>query len=220
MIWTVSSFTPENLMTLTPYHHGDLKNALIQAGIEILSQEGLQALSLRRVARRAGVSHSAPYAHFADKQALIAAISTEGFRQLYDQLAAAVQQSQGDPLQQLVQATRVYCDFALADSAHFKIMFSGVLEMEDDYPDFVDISLKNFNLVIEIVENCQQAGILKPGPAEELAVTVWGLVHGVVSLMIEGQVSETILTRLGPQKMLVSALNQITIIEIDPQILD
>lgn len=220
MIWTVSSFTPENLMTLTPYHHGDLKNALIQAGIEILSQEGLQALSLRRVARRAGVSHSAPYAHFADKQALIAAISTEGFRQLYDQLAAAVQQSQGDPLQQLVQATGVYCDFALADSAHFKIMFSGVLEMEDDYPDFVDISLKNFNLVIEIVENCQQAGILKPGPAEELAVTVWGLVHGVVSLMIEGQVSETILTRLGPQKMLVSALNQITIIEIDPQILD
>ena len=72
------------------YHHGDLKNALIKAGVEILSQEGVEGLSLRKVAQRAGVSHNAPYSHFPDKQSLIAAISTEGFRQLYGELDAAV----------------------------------------------------------------------------------------------------------------------------------
>ncbi len=69
------------------YHHGDLKNALIKAGVEILAKDGVSGLSLRKVALRAGVSHSAPYSHFADKQALIAAISTEGFRQLYEKVS-------------------------------------------------------------------------------------------------------------------------------------
>ncbi|HWZ19753.1 MAG TPA: helix-turn-helix domain-containing protein, partial [Ktedonobacteraceae bacterium] len=61
-----------------PYHHGDLRNALIQAGLEILAEGGAQELDLRKVARRAGVSHAAPYRHFADKQALVAAINEEG----------------------------------------------------------------------------------------------------------------------------------------------
>ena len=73
-------------MAESNYHHGDLKNALIQAGVKILSKEGISGLSLRKVARQAGVSHAAPYAHFADKQALIAAISTEGYKQLYTRL--------------------------------------------------------------------------------------------------------------------------------------
>ena len=73
-------------MAKKQYHHGDLKNALIHAGIAILAKEGVGGLSLRKVAARAGVSHAAPYAHFADKQALIAAISTEGFRLVYDRI--------------------------------------------------------------------------------------------------------------------------------------
>ena len=79
------------------YHHGDLKNALIKAGIEILAQEGVGELSLRKVAQKAGVSHTAPYAHFTDKQALIAAISTEGFRLLHGQVAAATHMYADDP---------------------------------------------------------------------------------------------------------------------------
>src|SRR5512137_1178135 len=96
------------------YHHGDLKNALIKAGIEILSKEGVGALSLRKVAQKAGVSHAAPYAHFADKQALIAAISTEGYKKLYDQIAQVAEQYRSDPLRRLVEVCWAYVQFALA----------------------------------------------------------------------------------------------------------
>src|SRR5512136_1484926 len=115
------------------YHHGDLKNALIEAGIEILSRDGLGALSLREVARQAGVSHTAPYAHYADKQALIAAIATAGYEKLYTKLADVVQQYQDNPARQLVEAGWAYLEFAFAEPDHFKITFSGVVEKEKDY---------------------------------------------------------------------------------------
>ena len=112
------------------YHHGDLKNALIKAGIQILSKEGLSGLSLRRVAKKAGVSHTAPYAHFADKQALIAAISTEGYHQLYEQLTTTVETNHGNPQNLLVEVGWAYVQFALKDPELFKVMFSGVIEQE------------------------------------------------------------------------------------------
>ena len=94
------------------YHHGDLKNALIKAGVEILVKEGVSGLSLRKVAQRAGVSHSAPYSHFTDKQSLIAAISTEGFTQLYTELEAAISPYPKHPKKQLLEGVRAFVRFA------------------------------------------------------------------------------------------------------------
>ena len=139
------------------YHHGDLKNALIEAGADILSKDGVSGLSLRKVAQKAGVSHTAPYAHFADKQALIAAISTDGFRRLYDAISTAAQQHAGDPARQLVEGAWAYVQFALRDTDHFKITLSSVVEKEKDYPAFVEMSQRSFALVVQIVEGCQQA---------------------------------------------------------------
>src|SRR3989304_5420550 len=119
------------------YHHGDLKNALIKAGVEILAKEGVNGLSLRKVAKKAGVSHAAPYSHFADKQALIAAISTEGFRQLYGSVSKVAGKYNTIPSRQLVEAAWTYVQFALDDRDRFKVMFSGVLEKEKEYPEFV-----------------------------------------------------------------------------------
>src|SRR6187200_153435 len=93
----------------TAYHHGDLRQALVEAGTKVLRKEGLHALSLRRVAREARVSPAAPYRHFSDKQALLAAISESGFRQLYGLLDAARQKSPGD----LDAAGQAYLTFAL-----------------------------------------------------------------------------------------------------------
>ncbi|MBL8120182.1 MAG: TetR/AcrR family transcriptional regulator [Anaerolineae bacterium] len=168
------------------YHHGDLKNALIQAGIEILSREGMEALSLRQVARRAGVSHTAPYAHFADKQALIAAIAAAGYQKLYEALIAA-QQPQDDPLARLMGTAHAYLQFALDEPDHFRITFSGVVEAEQDYPDYVEQSKRCFALVVKVVEDCQTGGLFTQADTQLVAVSIWSCIHGFVQLLLAKQ---------------------------------
>lgn len=190
------------------YHHGDLKNALIKAGVEILSKEGIEGLSLRKVAQRAGVSHSAPYSHFPDKQSLIAAISTEGFNQLYSELDAAILANPKSPKKQLQQGARAYVQFALNSTDTFKIMFSGVLEKEKDYPAFVEISSKTFQRVVDAVQACQDAGVLHATSAEMMAVAVWGQLHGIISLSLEGQIPHTVLDGKKLEDVVVFAIEQ------------
>ena len=204
-------------MAKASYHHGDLKNALIAAGIEILASQGPHGLSLRKVAQRAGVSHAAPYAHYADKQALIAAISTAGYRRLYGSLRAIAERHRADPLRQLVEAAWAYLRFALQDPGHFKLTFSSAVEREQDYPALVESSRQSFGAVVELVAACQAEGILKPGPTDLLAVSVWGLVHGVTTLLLEEQISHTIRDRLSLRAVLLFALNQITGVELAPE---
>jgi AcrR family transcriptional regulator len=174
------------------YHHGDLKNALINAGIEILSQEGLQGLSLRSAAQRAGVSHSAPYSHFKDKQALIAAISTKGLDLLYKKLSQIAVQYQENPLEQLHEVAWGYTEFALENTGLFRLIFSSAIEHEHDYPDFVTISHRTFNWIVTVVENNQRAGVLKPGQARLIALTIWSMVHGFIFLHLEKQIPSNI----------------------------
>jgi AcrR family transcriptional regulator len=197
-----------------PYHHGDLKNALIASGVDILSKEGVAGLSLRKVAQKAGVSHTAPYAHFTDKQALIAAISTEGFQRLYDAIHAAARRRAGNPAAQLVEAAWAYVKFAIDDPDHFKVTMSGALEREQEYPAFVAISQKTFALVVEIVEACQSHDILRPGPPELAAVAVWSMIHGLVSLVLENQISRKIVGRLSMRELLIATLNQMTTVDL------
>jgi AcrR family transcriptional regulator len=197
------------------YHHGDLKNALIEAGADILSKDGVSGLSLRKVAQKAGVSHTAPYAHFADKQALIAAISTEGYKKLYKQIAQAAEQYRSDPLQRLVESSWAYVEFALDEPDHFKVTLSGMIEKEQDYPAFVETAKQTFSLVVDIVAQCQRAGILRKGAADLTAVSVWALIHGFVTLLLENQISHTVLDRYTVREMFIYTLNQITLVELD-----
>jgi AcrR family transcriptional regulator len=190
------------------YHHGDLKNALIRAGVEILAKEGVAGLSLRKVAQYTGVSHSAPYAHFPDKQSLIAAISTEGFNQLYTELEAAVSSHLKNPKKQLIEGIKAYVRFAVENTDTFKIMFSGILEKEKDYLSFVEISSKTFKLVVDVVEASQNTGILPTAPADLMAVSIWGQVHGIISLALEGQVSHTVLDKYNIQDIVTFAIEQ------------
>ena len=205
---------------MNTYHHGDLKNALIQAGIEILAKEGLKGLSLRGVAKQVGVSHTAPYAHFTDKQALVAAISTAGYKKLYRQLSSIDQDFSDDPLIKLVEVAWCYVQFAIKDSAHFKITFSGVIEKEKDYPAFVEISQSSFDFIIDIVRACQSEGILPDSPIELLAVNIWGSIHGFATLLIEDQLSHKVLENYTLREMVISLLNLMTITEISPELLN
>ena len=107
------------------YHHGDLRNALIQAGLELLAEGGAQELDLRKVARRAGVSHAAPYRHFADKQALIAAINEEGFHLLAERIQASLREVSDEPVEQLLGVALAYVRFAQGNPWLMREMFSG-----------------------------------------------------------------------------------------------
>jgi len=190
-------------MASTTYHHGDLKNALIQAGVDILARDGLGGLSLRKVAKQAGVSHTAPYAHFKDKQALIAAISTEGFKQLHSHIESVKKTYRAKPETLLIETAWAYVQFALNEPDRFKLMFSSVLEKEKEYPEFVEISQDNFQQLVEIVELCQQANILKDGESDLIALSVWGTVHGFVSLLLEGQISHAVLEKGSLKEILI-----------------
>ena len=190
-------------MAFKKYHHGDLKNALIEAGIEILASEGVGGLSLRKVAKQAGVSHAAPYAHFTDKQALIAAISTEGFKQLYLQIKAVKETYRTNPEALLIETAWTYVQFALNEPDRFKLMFSSVLEKEKDYSDYVEISQNNFRQLVEIVEICQQADVLQRGASDLIALRLWGTVHGFTSLLLEGQISHAVLEKASLKDILI-----------------
>ncbi|MHC1782212.1 MAG: TetR/AcrR family transcriptional regulator [Anaerolineaceae bacterium] len=204
-------------MRTKQYHHGDLKKSLIQAGMEILAEEGVGGLSLRKAATRAGVSHSAPYAHFTDKQDLIAAISTEGFRQLLERWQQVVKDNPDDMAARLVEVAWAYVQFARENTALFKTMFSGLLEMEQDYPDFVDLSHQNFLELVELVRECQKAGLVRAGGADRLALSLWSLVHGFVSLLLEKQFPSSILKQTPLKSLLCQTLNEITLVELTPE---
>jgi AcrR family transcriptional regulator len=206
-------------MSEKTYHHGDLKNALIAAGIEILAQEGVHGLSLRQVALKAGVSHAAPYAHFADKQALIAAISTAGYQKVQERVERVLGEYANDPMQLLARTGWEYVQFAVTEPAHFKITFSGVVEKEKDYPALVEAARKSFALLTEVVARCQAAGVLRPGPADLTAVSVWGAIHGFLTLSLEGQLSHTLLERHPWPEMLVFTLSQFTLAPVPVEIL-
>jgi AcrR family transcriptional regulator len=201
-------------MTSKKYHHGDLHNALIQAGLDILAQEGVHGLSLRKVASQAGVSHGAPYAHFADKQALIAAIATEGYRKLYERLYQVSQEFSGEPLRQLVEGAWAYVTFALDDAAHFRVTFSGIVAKEKAYPALVEATAKSFGLVLQFVQACQAEGILGAGEPDLMAVSIWGAVHGLISLIMDGQISHTVLERFTVRQMLLHTLQQFSRVEL------
>ena len=108
-----------------------------------------------------------------------------------------------DPQNLLIETAWTYLQFALNEPDRFKLMFSSVLEKEKEYPDFVEISQKNFSQIVEIVEICQQAGVLKQGAPDLIALSLWGTVHGFTSLLLEGQISHTVLERTPLKEILI-----------------
>lgn len=173
-----------------PYHHPDLKQTLIAAGLAILAEDGISELNLRAVARRAGVSHTAPYRHFADKEALVVAIAEDGFRRLAEQLAAAKTATAAGAQAQLAAVGHAYIGFAVAQRDSFRLMFSHIIAHREQYRELCALASGCFHLLQGIVEAGQADREFCAGNSADLTRSAWSMLHGFASLLIEGQFSE------------------------------
>ncbi len=171
------------------YHHGDLRNALVSAGLRLLEQEGHPDFTLRDLARRVGVSAAAPYSHFADKTALLAAIATAGFGRLNAALEAAIR-NDSDPAKQFLQMGSAYVRFGMDHPALYKLMFASeeLSARCDEYPELQAAGDAAFASLTAMLERMQRSGFLQAGDPEVNALSVWAHVHGLTSLFITGHV--------------------------------
>ncbi|TCJ95522.1 TetR/AcrR family transcriptional regulator [Nocardia alba] len=172
-------------MKRTSYHHGDLRATLMDACLRLIESEGLAAVSLRRVAREAGVSSGAPYHHFADRAALLSALSTDGFQQLAAYMTAA-RETTTDPLATLAELGEAYVRFSREHPAQFRLMFRPELSQPEKHPDAHAAGDAAFEVLVQTVADCVAAGALPADRAEVLALAWWGLGHGLASLWLDG----------------------------------
>ena len=175
------------------YHHGDLRRALIDAALSLVREEQDWTFSLREVARRAGVSHNAPYNHFADKQDLLSAITVAGFQELRDRLQKSTACAE-DAEQALIKSGIAYIKFGVGNAAHYRLMFASALVGKGDKrpPDVIEAAAGAKNILVGIIESGARAGIfaISPDNAHELQNAVlfaWGAVHGLTMLAIDGR---------------------------------
>lgn len=164
------------------YHHGDLRAACLRAARELLEEKGDAGLSLRAVARRAGVSATAPYRHYADRDALVSAVAAEGYRELAGYLAAA-HPSPATP-DELAAVAVAYVRFALDHPALFRVMFAEPCDQDSEERVAATAAISDYlgGLV----------GDVFPGAdVDALSTAVWALVHGLAFLHLDGKLDAT-----------------------------
>jgi len=167
------------------YHHGDLKAALVEAGVEILRGNGPEALTLREVARRAGVSQAAPYRHFKDRRELVAAVAERGFSHLGEAMHRAMASAGGRP--GLRNVAEAYVQFGLANPAEYRVMFGPEVAVTDDLPSLRETGRSVLGFVAEGLAGLQKAGLVGEGDPWLMAVAIWSTLHGLVMLTLDGQ---------------------------------
>lgn len=165
-----------------PYHHGDLRATLLGEALELIEAEGPERFTLREIARRAGVSHAAPYRHFPTKAALLATIAAAGSTMLRASIEHALAGS-ADVREQLLAGGMAYVRFALEHRAHFKVMFfaEGAYEAGSEAASARDASLA---LLLDFIRKAQLRGAMRAGDPNKIAIAVWAMHHGLACLAI------------------------------------
>jgi len=169
-----------------PYHHGNLRQALIDAALELIEERGVSALTLREVARQVGVTHAAPQRHFADRAALVAAVAEQGFRGLAAHVAA-VRGSARTPAQRLRALGVAYVEYALAHPAHLRVMFSPEVADKSRHPELAAAAQAVHAALVDRIADGQRDGSVAQGDPDKLSFAAWSMVHGCAVLLIDGQ---------------------------------
>jgi AcrR family transcriptional regulator len=173
-------------MTERPYHHGNLRTALLAQAERTVRERGVQDLSLRELARAVGVSHGAPRRHFPDRQALLDALAEAGFARLGAELRAAIDGA-GEDFQSRLQATAAaYVRFATRDATLLELMFA--VKHSESSATLQDAAERAFSVLLELIEQGQADGVLEPGEPERVGLVLFATIQGIAALITGGMV--------------------------------
>jgi AcrR family transcriptional regulator len=178
----------------------DLREQVLAASLALIEEDGVAALSLREVARRAGVSHQAPYHHFGHKEAIVAELVARGFTRLAERLEAT-ERARGGASRRLMLAGRAYVAFALAEPASFRIMFRPELVDRAAFPTAGNAGARAYAPLVRLVTECHAGGRApRTGSAaaeriDTLVTMHWSLVHGLATLLLDGSLGRRFATR-------------------------
>ena len=161
-----------------PYHHGDLRAGLLTAAEALLAERGAHGVTLRDVARAAGVSHAAPYHHFTSLNELLAAVAQHGFEVLGQAMAEAV--AVPDTHERLLRVAQAYLDCARAHPERFRLMFGALLARKDEHPALKEAAQRAFGYVLAAALAHDKTN------GADLAMAGWSLAHGLSHLVIDG----------------------------------
>lgn len=173
------------------YHHGDLKQGLLKAALRHLEAAGPETLSLRELAQELGVSQAAPYRHFKDRDALIAALSQEGFEIKVQKMREAMLATMDRPVEMFHACARAYLDMAIEHPQHFRLMMGGTVCPDEDRPELMIAACRSFVLLKIMIRRCQRGGVIAAGDPNHRALQCWALVHGFASLYSAGRLEWT-----------------------------
>lgn len=183
----------ENAPSGRPYHHGDLRHALLSAALELVSTRGAEGFSLREAAREVGVSPAAAYRHFEDKKALLAALALDGMGRLAMAMEKAVARAPGVPgspvraVAEMAAVGEAYVEFAIHHPAHFQVMFGPWC----DHPDLTEPlapaappERDAFQILVDTLDALVRSGAVTPAAREGAEIAAWASVHGLASLLV------------------------------------
>jgi AcrR family transcriptional regulator len=169
-----------------PYHHGNLRAALLAQAERTVRERGVQALSLRELAREVGVSHGAPRRHFPDRQALLDALAEAGFARLGAELRGAAEGAGEDFPARLRATATAYVRFATRDAALLELMFAGKHQESSTHLD--EAAHRAFSILLELIEQGQAEGVLEGGDPERVGLVLFATVQGIAALVTGGMI--------------------------------
>ena len=172
----------------TKYHHGDLRASLVNNANEMIAQDGIEGLSFRKLAERIGVSRTAAYHHFTDKNDLLCAIAEQGFRQWHQRASEIFSEEKRSNEEKYRNFVHAYIGFATENPSLYELMFGRVIWKEDNSTETLKkIAYASFNYQVEMTKLWQEQGIIVPEENTlRLAQVTWATLHGIARLVIDG----------------------------------
>ncbi len=167
------------------YHHGDLRSALLEAATDTITESGVEAITMRGLAQRVGVSRTAPYRHFEDKTALLAAVAVEGFHRLAQKVEAVRSQPQPDVVLRCRSIGEAYMLFAIENATHYRLMFGENAVRFKDVPEVREAATAAYKELLTVVKQGQAEGVIVQKSPHDIAFLLWGSAHGVAQLIID-----------------------------------